>query len=89
MASEAIVNVTLGETVAREIAGKLRAALCKLAGYAATAQSENTRDWMDGLVEYLNEAAIVANEDTVFVLHRSNADGAMWITARDLSCFKG
>lgn len=63
---------------------ELRQALIRLACYAAIAESENTREWMDGLVGHLNSAAVTVNEPKQFVLHRDNRDDSMWITVRDI-----
>ena len=84
MSSEAIVNVTIGETYALEFAAKLRQRLSDLGSYAATAESENTLDWMEGLIRQLNQPAELIDPTTIFILHKSNADGAMWITKSEI-----
>jgi hypothetical protein len=62
----------------------LRQALTRLASFAATAQSCNTREWMDMLVDHLNQTTAILGEPTQFVLHRSVSPRAMWITKRDI-----
>lgn len=63
---------------------ELEQALKRLACYAATSQDENAPEWMAGLVDHLNQAAVTLNQPTQFVLHKTRADGHLWITAETI-----
>lgn len=63
---------------------ELEQALKRVACFAASSQDENSREWMEGLVGHLNQAAVTLNEPTQFVLHRENLTGHLWITAETI-----
>ena len=46
----------------------IRDRLIRLTSYAATAASENTAEWMRGLVEQLNAACVALGDETRFRL---------------------
>jgi uncharacterized membrane-anchored protein YjiN (DUF445 family) len=61
----------------------LRQSLTSLACYAVTARQSNTHQWMQGLVEKLNNAAETLEEPGNFVWHHIPETGECWITCED------
>lgn len=63
---------------------ELERALIDLMRYAGTVETHNEPEWIEGLCSRLNDAAKIVAPDTVFVWHKSQDDGSMWITTETI-----